>query len=105
MTVEEHDVTDTEGNNFKNARGGCRQMNADLEAHAASDVSPFAAPLSLNEGDVIVLHIYPHGLTLEPYRCAEFLVVEFTHTFPLRAPQGFRLRGRSKGEYTKPLPG
>jgi hypothetical protein len=100
--AQEHDTSDTEGGDFENARGGLKRMECELEAQASTDVNPFVAPLTLNEGTVILLHVYPHGLAFDPYVSEEFLVLEFTHTWPVRQPQSFRLRGRSKHEYTKP---
>jgi hypothetical protein len=102
VVAQEHDTSDTEGGDFENARAGLRRLECDLEAQASTDVSPFVVPLNLNEGAVVFLQVYPHGLGAAPYESRDFLVLEFTHAFPVRQPQSFRLRGRSKHEYFKP---
>ena len=97
---QEHDTSDTEGGDFENARGGLKRMNVDIEAQASVDTNPFAPPLALDEGNVVAFQLYPYGLSGPAFSCT-LLVLEFTHAWPLRAPQTFRLRGRSKKVYVK----
>jgi hypothetical protein len=99
-----HDVANTESENYEDRRTGFKGMTANLEAQFIKGVNPFAAPLSLKDGEVVDCKIYPAGLE-DPdnrYWMPKALVASFGHTGPVRAPQGFRVQLMSKLKFYRP---
>ncbi len=109
LTAQEHDTSDTEGDGWEDGRAGLKRLEVNLEAQfpLASEMNPFQDPLNLDAGEVIDLKIYPYGIdsnvTDNFYWATFFLLLESVHGFAVRAPQPFRVRGRSKRAIYRPF--
>lgn len=98
------DTTDTESSGYKRNKGGLRQLEAEFEAHQATDViNPHIAPLLIVEGDLIDLQIYPDKDETFNISCGTFRVESIEGNFRVAGsePQSLRISGKSDGLFTE----
>lgn len=102
IVADEHETGDTESAAFKRQKGGRSQIEAELEFYEDSSFNYHTAPLNLNEGGNINLHIYPRGLLLPPYHCPNFVLGHVEITVDINNPTQGTISGKSDGPYYRP---